>query len=418
MPYTAQEPARRPRAAGLTGTVPPLRRASGLVLQALLALLPGMAAAVPPHVQAAARFTPVAPIRVATVSLSGSQPGTSNISPNPDTAQQRALAQLRNRAEGRGASAATQREAQWVMGLLALHGIAMAQDGPQARQWFERAQRAGHPLASAGLAWCALDGCGQPPDPPAARPWIEQLAGTDPARAQYLQWLLARRLAPLSTQEQADDVSAATATPDQALLQRAARSGSPGAQLEWGLALLAQGEPEAALRQFRAASARSPGAAANAQMLGERLRATGQQVSARSTFSVPVPPGPQKALGTQQLRGSPNEQDIQVRQPGTAQQQWEQAQRYHRGEGVPANYTEALRLYQQAAAQGHAAARRMLELIYSRPAPGGSVDIGWMQQLSRIDPMTLQPMAPISPVPYRRDPSPLVDLIPAPWHRN
>ena len=371
----------------------------------------------PAHVQAAARFTPVAPIRVATTGLFSAQPGTSNISSTSDTAQQRALSQLRSRAEGKGVSLATQREAQWVMGLLALHGIAMAQDGPQARQWFERAQRAGHPLASAGLAWCAMDGCGQPPDPPAARPWIAQLAKTDPARAQYLEWLLARRLAPLSTAEPVGEALAVAGTPDQELLQRAARSGSPGAQMEWGLALLAQDEPEAALRQFRAAAARSSSAATNAQMLGERLRPAGQLVSAQGS-STPAAQGPQAMQRTPQLSGAPSEQDIQVRQPVTAQQQWEQAQRYHRGDGVPANYTEALRLYQQAASHGHVASRRMLELIYSRPAPGGGVDIGWMQQLARIDPMTMQPMAPVSPAPYRRDPTPLFDMVPAPWHRH
>jgi TPR repeat protein len=388
------------------------------VLPVLLALLSGLASAMPPHVQAAARFTPVAPIRVAVASFSGSQPGTSNVTTASDTAQQRALAQLRSRAEGRGVSVATQREAQWLMGLLALHGIAMPQDGPQARQWFERAQRSGHPLASAGLAWCAMDGCGQPPDPPAARPWIAQLAKSDPARALYLEWLLARRLAPLSTAEPAGEAAAGDATPDPALLQRAARAGNPGAQLEWGLALLTEGESEAALRQFRAASARLPSAAANARMLADRLQASGQMVSDRATTRIPSPPGPYGPQDAQEMRGAPSEQDIQVRQPATARQQWEQAQRYHRGEGVPANYTEALRLYQQAAAQGLVAARRMLELIYSRPAPGGNVDIGWMQQLSRIDPMTLQPVAPISPAPYRRDPTPLVDLVPSPWHRN
>ncbi|MBN9320602.1 MAG: SEL1-like repeat protein [Delftia acidovorans] len=389
-----------------------LRLTARLVLPGLLVVLPGLAPAVLPHVQAAARFTPVMPIRVATASVYGSQPGTSNITSNSDTAQQRALSQLRSRAEGKGVSPATQREAQWVMGLLALHGIAMAQDGPQARTWFERAQRAGHPLASAGLAWCAMDGCGQPPDPPAARPWIAQLAKTDPARAQYLEWLLARRLAPLSTAEPVGEALTVAGTPDQELLQRAARSGSPGAQLEWGLALLA------ALRQFRAAAPRSSSAAANAQMLGDRMRPAGQLVSAQGTSAPPAAQGPQRLQRTPQLRGSPSEQDIQVRQPVTAQQQWEQAQRYHRGEGVPANYTEALRLYQQAASHGHVASRRMLELIYSRPAQGGGVDIGWMQQLARIDPMTMQPMAPISPAPYRRDPTPLFDMVPAPWHRN
>ena len=356
----------------------------------LLALLPGMAPAVLPHVQAAARFTPVAPIKMAAASFSGTQPGTSNITAASDAGQQRALAQLRSRAEGKSGSPAAQREAQWVMGLLALHGIAMAQDGPQARQWFERAQRAGHTLASAGLAWCQIDGCGQPPNPPAARPWIAQLAKVDAPRAQYLQWLLAQRMAPLSAdgQETAGDAPAA-ATPDLALLQRAAQSGSPGAQLELGLALIAQNQPEAALRQFRDASPRSANAMANAQLLGERMQSSGQ--------------------------GSGQISVERIEPPATAQQQWQLAQRYHRGEGVPANYTEAMRLYQQAAASGHRAARRMLELIYSRPAPGGNVDIAWMQQLSRIDPLTLQPIALAGPAPYRHDPTPLFDLLPAPW---
>lgn len=353
----------------------------------LLALLPGLAPAVLPHVQAAARFTPVAPIKLAAAGFSGAQPGTSNITPGSDAAQQQALAQLRSRAAGKGAGPAAQREAQWVMGLLALHGIAMAQDGPQARQWFERAQRAGHPLASAGLAWCHIDGCGQPPDPPAARPWIAQLAKVDAPRAQYLQWLLAQRMAPLAAdgQEPAGDASAALPTPDLALLERAAQAGSPGAQLELGLALIAQNQPQAALGQFRAASPRSPNAGANAQLLDERLQASGQVTVQR------------------------------IQPPVTAEQRWQLAQRYHRGEGVPANYTEAMRLYQQAAASGHAAARRMLELIYSRPAPGGNVDIAWMQQLSRIDPLTLQPITPAGPAPYRHDPTPLFDLLPAAW---
>ncbi len=366
------------------------RRGSRTVLPALLlSLLPGLAPAMLPHVEAAARFTPVTPIKVAAAGLTGGQPGTSNIAATSEPAQQRALAQLRSRAQGKGVGPAAQREAQWVMGLLALHGIAMAQDGPQARQWFERAQRAGHPLASAGLAWCDIDGCGQPPDPPAARPWIAQLAKTDAARAQYLQWLVSQRMAPLPTAGPGNpqDIPATDAelAPGLAQLQRAAQAGSPGAQLELGLALLAGNQPEAALRQFRAAAPHSPNAAANAQLLGDRMQAFGQSPA------------------------------LQPQQPASAQQQWQQAQRYHRGEGVPANYTEAMRLYQQAAVNGHPAARRMLELIYSRPAPGGNVDIAWMQQLSRIDPLTLQPITPASPAPYRRDPTPLFDLLPPAW---
>ncbi|MPT06483.1 MAG: hypothetical protein E2582_20015, partial [Delftia sp.] len=123
MPSHAHEPLCAARAQRLATA---LRLSVRLVLAGLLVLPPGVTPAMPAHVQAAARFTPVAPIRVATTGLFSAQPGTSNISSTSDTAQQRALSQLRSRAEGKGVSLATQREAQWVMGLLALHGIAMA----------------------------------------------------------------------------------------------------------------------------------------------------------------------------------------------------------------------------------------------------------------------------------------------------
>jgi len=293
-----------------------------------------------------------------------------------------ALQQLRAQADGSApagkstpaARRQAQRDAAWQLALVSLHGAGAPQDPAAARRWFERAQELGHPLASAGLAWCAIDGCGEAPQPIAAAPWIVQLRRADPARALYLEWLRARQLAPLS---------GSRPTAADGLLARAAAGGNPAAQVEYGLALLEGDQRPAALRQFRQAAARSPAAAANAQWL---------EGSA--------------ALG-------------QPHQDADAGARWlAEARRYHRGEGVPANYTEALRLYQRAANAGSAPARRMLQTLYSRPGPGGVINIPWMQQLARLDLDALgqaTPAALAAGHAFARDPTPLYDLVPAQW---
>ena len=108
------------------------------------------------------------------------------------------------------------------------------------------------------------------------------------------------------------------------------------------------------------------------------------------------------------------------RRAARTQNEWfTQALRYHRGDGVPSNYTEALRLYQVAAANGSKPAQRMLERIYSRPAADGSVDIAWMQQLANLDVTregaVLPTLSAPSPQLFVRDPTPLYDMIPPPW---
>lgn len=55
-----------------------------------------------------------------------------------------------------------------------------------------------------------------------------------------------------------------------------------------------------------------------------------------------------------------------------------QAQRYHRGDRQPANFVKAIRPYRLAQNQGSEQARKMLELIFSRPDPDGSVDVALM----------------------------------------
>ncbi|HEV8693038.1 MAG TPA: hypothetical protein VGQ93_02465 [Lysobacter sp.] len=58
------------------------------------------------------------------------------------------------------------------------------------------------------------------------------------------------------------------------------------------------------------------------------------------------------------------------------------AQRYHRGDGVPLDYAQALRMYRAAAAKGSEAARQMLGLIQSRPNTDGQIDPAWMRELA------------------------------------
>jgi TPR repeat protein len=337
----------------------------------------------------------------------------------------------------------------------------MAPDPAQAQHWFERAQALGHPLAPAGLAWCEISGCVTSPNPAAASRWTTPLARTAPGLAKYLDWYAARALAPLgkaldralgvpapqgtpgapgahatpSTAASPTRAAAAVADP-QALLQAAAHAGNAQAMNALGLEYVAAGLPDKALAQFRAASSQSAAAAANARMLssqtqaGSRPRSSAPSNSFSNTTSSPMnsamghpmPPPSTSLLGDPithpagTATGTPLAADAAPGSPDYAQ-----AQRYHRGDGVPANYTEAVRLYQAAASQGDARARKMLELIFSRPAPGGALDPAWMQQLASL---ALQPQGltrtaplPLSPQAWQQDPSPLYHLIPLQWRQ-
>ncbi|WP_313075059.1 hypothetical protein [Melaminivora sp.] len=325
------------------------------------------------------------------------QPAPLRLAPEADAPALARLQRLRAAAlasapGGSNAEKAAARSA-WILGLLYLHGEGVPLDRTQALHWFERAHAHGEPMASAGLAWCQIDGCQGPANPAAARPWVTQLAGTDASLSLLLQWWVQERLAPMPAP--APGAPGAPAAPARdaagsarlALLQRAAQAGNAGARNELGLARLAAGRLHEALGEFSLAAEGSPAAAANARLLAERMR---QQQRAAS------PP-----------------------KPDSADEWLTQALRYHRGEGVPSNYTEAIRLYQIAAAQGSQAARRMLELIYSRPGPDGMVDVAWMRQLAtmQVSPegavLAMQP--PPTPQLFVRDPTPLYALLPPEW---
>ena len=80
---------------------------------------------------------------------------------------------------------------------------------------------------------------------------------------------------------------------------------------------------------------------------------------------------------------------------------------------------EAIRLYRLAQSQGSQQARKMLELIFSRPAADGQIDIGWMQQLAYMD-LSKEVAVLGSSVErraFKREVTPLIDLLPPMWKK-
>lgn len=298
------------------------------------------------------------------------------------------LERLRQVASPRTGFGSTQAaaDAAWTLGLLDLHGGVGPLSPRQAATWFQRATAHNRqPLAWAGVAWCAIDGCESPPNAVQAQAAINHLRKVQQPRALFLQWLLDVVHKPVALADADTDTGLApTVLPHLALLQQAARAGDAPAQVELGISAAARGDFPLARRYFSSAASRSPAARANLRLLDQR------------------------------------EPNSNTEQESEADRLLAQAQRFHRGSGVPMNYVEAIRLYQQAARAGSLPARRMLELIVSRPTPQGSINVAWMAQLAQIDPTSNLPalddrrFAGI----LERDPTPLFDLIPAPWKQR
>ncbi|NZA03254.1 hypothetical protein H0I39_18790 [Ottowia beijingensis] len=310
---------------------------------------------------------------------------TSNLLADP--AVRRDLDLLRRQAQPRSGFGSTNAAANaaWTLGLIDLHGGAGPRSTASAQMWFERATRFGRqPLANAGLAWCALDGCAGPPDTSAARQAINKLRAHHRARALYLEWVLESRAQPLAVRSSDPQGVTSLRLPLRQMLERAAAEGDTQAHIELGLEAIVNGDLRSARQHLQAAAPHSRAAAANLKLLDLK--------DAR----------PASAAATE------------------ADRLLERAQRAHRGVVVPANYAEAMRLYQAAAAQGSAAAKRMLALITSRPQPDGTINIAWMSQLAWLDTANNLPQLDtrsLSTMMYR-DPTPLFDLLPDEWQRR
>lgn len=295
---------------------------------------------------------------------------------------------LKNRAMSPVVRLGTRAEAAWLLGLIHLHGAGVRSDPAQAQSWFETSQALGHGWAAGGLAWCEIEGCQKKPNPPAARRWLGILKDINLPRARYLEWLVETRSAldPSSAAPPAETDLAAGEAP-QTLLILASQGGDIHALIERGLQAIAQDRLGEALDFFNAAAPRSAVAATNAALVRERLQA--RQESAAST--------PTSAAGLLAA-----------------------ARRSHRGEGQPANYTEAIRLYQLAKNRGSIEAQKMLALIYSRPDANGQLDINWMKQLAYLDLGGDSPRAVASTARpgLQREPTPLIDQLPLTWRER
>ncbi len=290
--------------------------------------------------------------------------------------------------------------AAWQLGLLTLHGICLTVNTADAALWFERAQKLGEPLAAAGLAWCEIEGCKAAANPAAANKWIELLRRVDAPRAMYLQWLMQSRLAPLAPLEVSPpelvSKNPTTLLRDRQLLAAAAQLGDTNARIEMGLDRVNTNQLEEALAFFKSAALLSVAAATNLAVIIER-----QKTGTRS------PPPINRAGGIAPVRAQ------------TAIENFAQAQSYHRGTGVPSNYTEAIRLYQLATNQGNVPAQKMLALIFSRPGPDGLIDLAWMQQLAQVELGSTSPIVDKNngKQNLKREPTPLFELVRQPWRR-
>ena len=291
-------------------------------------------------------------------------------------------------------------QAAWQLGLIHLHGAGVPIDRVQAQMWFEQAAQYVNwaPLAPAGLAWCQMIGCLGPPDPDKADLALNELRAGAPARASYLRWMLAQQTAPIAVATPSGSGTSAlvrtgtaanpmSATARDDLLQTAAKQGDAQARVELGIRAASANRVDEANRWFQSVASQSRAARINLERL---------HLGRQKSNSLPLP----------------------VRN-GAGAATFERAQRLHRGLGGPANYAQAIDLYRQAAQQGYAPAKAMLELIFSRPGSGGELNVAWMQQVAQVNMHTALPQVTSNlPVQLVRDPTPLFDLMSPYWQRQ
>ena len=166
------------------------------------------------------------------MSVSGSiKPPPLQLPGNDNPAIELEMMRLRT-AANRTAPARGQANAAWVLGLLYLNGVGVPASQADAQSWFERAHFLGEPLAPAGLAWCQIDACKGAFNPAEARRWLSLLRPVTQPRAQYLQWLLEKKLSPLQLAAPSQEGIANTSTAaDRQLLHNAAKAGDSQARI-------------------------------------------------------------------------------------------------------------------------------------------------------------------------------------------
>jgi uncharacterized protein len=239
---------------------------------------------------------------------------------------------------------------QILLGLQRLYGLQGPLDLKQAGDNFMLAYARGDAQAPAAVALCTLMGCYGTPDRRSVALWIERARVREPAKAKLLEWASAEKWSESVPRNRAA-----------ALLREAIALQDPVALNEQGLQQLTAGQRAAALKSFELAAKRgSPAGARNFNLLVQQ---------------------PEENATSRALANAPSTAEARSSQPG--QSLYEQAKKYHAGQGVPVNDVQAIELYRQAASQGHLQAKRMLELIFVRLDAKGTPDPVWMRLLAQ-----------------------------------
>jgi uncharacterized protein len=275
--------------------------------------------------------------------------------------------------------------AAWVLGLLYANGLGVELDYSEAHIRFKQAHQLGEPLATAGLAWCDIQGCEGLPSAHQARMWLGQLRAVKPGRALYLDWLVENTFSPLQNNSAASATSLEkTRLQRHQLLLNAAKTQDVQALIELGFEAVASERLKDAQTYFLTAASQSAVAAKNAQIIANRQNDQKPYCQIANNTDLP------------------DNMILQV------------AQAMHRGDACPVNYIDAIRLYNLASGKGNLAAKRMLSLIYSKPLSDGNINVNWMQQLANLDvgnlSINISSANLISSL--QREPTALYDLIP------
>ena len=237
----------------------------------------------------------------------------------------------------------------------------------------------GEGLAAAGVALCHLSGCYGVIDSNTIQLWIDRARRFNPGKAKLLEWHWAQ----INAQNKP---SSAADLKVQRLLMEAVSLGDPVALNERALQLLSLNQTSQAIAIFE--KARTSGSPAAAHNL-DKLRQTNNNLGLDAQNNGQK----QGALGN-----------------SAASTAYELAVKYHRGDGVPVNITQAISHYQRAAQQGNITAQNMLRLIFSRLTPQGQPDEAWILQLApRLSGTNVVQAAAHPAVWYQKDSSPLID---------
>ncbi len=289
--------------------------------------------------------------RVVTIDVPGSAAAKEGHHFTPDSITGTGGARDKFSGSGKMSAAAPRRvSAQIALGLQRLYGLDGAQDLKQAGYNFMLAYTRGDAQAPAAVALCTLMGCYGTPDRRSVALWVERTRVREPAKAKLLEWAAAEKWSDtVPRNRQATFLREAVALQD------------PVALNEQGLQQLAAEQRTAALKSFELAAKRgSPAGARNFNLLIQQPDLTTNVRPPANAIS-PI--------------------DAPWAAPG--QSLYEQAKRYHAGQGVPVNDLQAIELYRQASNQGNLQAKRMLALIFSKVDAKGLPDPVWMRLLAQ-----------------------------------